>query len=331
MDEAFARGGGRLSVEQFMQMALYDESHGYYSNQIKTVGRRGDFSTTATLHPALGEAVASWLEQSDVIEIGGGDGALAESVLGAMGWLRRRKVTYHLVETSSPLVEQQKGRLAKFGRRVVWHTVVDSALEACGGNGDIFSNELVDAFPATCLRWDSARQIWDEVLVRRDGSEDFEATDYTCDWEARDGQRIERHLSYRDWLAGWLPKWSGGKMLTIDYGDRFPDLYWRRPAGTLRAYFAQTRLDGLAEFFQRAGRQDLTADVNFSELMAWGQEIGLAGGSLKTQRKFFLDALPGLEKRASKDPALAFLLSEGGAGGAFQVLEQARAAPTLPC
>lgn len=312
-----------------MQLALYDEAHGYYAKHIKTVGREGDFSTSATLHAALGEGVARWLDGSDVIEVGGGDGSLAESVLAAMGWLRRRKVRYHLVETSPPLIGQQRARLARFGKKVAWHADMAAALAACGGVADLFSNELVDAFPATSLRWDSARRGWDEVFVRADGSEEFEVSEFDCDWEPPDGQRIERHRSYRSWLAGWLPQWEVGKMLTIDYGGAFPELYRRRPGGTLRAYFAQARWDGMGEFLRRAGRQDLTADVNFSDLIEWGEQLGLGRGKLTSQREFLLGVLPGLEKRAATEPALAFLLSEEGAGGAFQVLQQRRS--TRPC
>ena len=48
MDEAFRRGGGQISVEEFMRLALYDPANGYYSKRIKTVGRGGDFSTAAS-------------------------------------------------------------------------------------------------------------------------------------------------------------------------------------------------------------------------------------------------------------------------------------------
>lgn len=110
-------------------------------------------------------------------------------------------------------------------------------------------------------------------------------------------------------------------MLTIDYGGRFPDYYRRKPAGTLRAYFSQLRLDEFGEFFQRAGSQDLTADVNFSDLMRWGADLGFGDGRLLSQREFLLGRLPALEARARQESALAFLLDPDGAGGAFCVLE----------
>ncbi len=306
-----------------MRLALFDPQHGYYSCNVRTVGRGGDFSTTATLHGALGEAIASWIGTRDVIEVGGGDGSLADGVLKSLGWWRRRRTRYHMVEKSGPLAAQQRERLQKYGARVRWHEEMESALAACGGIADVFSNELVDAFPAQVLRWDSARGRWDELAVTGGGEiVAAGASDYVCDWQPTDGQRIERHRSYREWLRGWVPAWSRGRMLTIDYGGEFPDLYRRRPMGSLRAYFAQMRLDEPGEFFQRAGKQDLTADVNFTDLLAWGEEAGLVGGTLMDQRAFLLACVPGLEQRAQREPELAFLIAAAGAGGACRVLEQ---------
>ena len=92
----------------------------------------------------------------------------------------------------------------------------------------------------------------------------------------------------------------------------------------MRAYFAQMRLDEPGEIFQRAGKQDLTADVNFTDLIQWGREVGLVGGRLMDQRTFLLGAVPGLEQRAQREPEIGFLIDPAGAGGAFQVLEQRR-------
>jgi SAM-dependent MidA family methyltransferase len=53
-------GGRAARFEDWMRVALYDAEMGYYARNIREVGPRGDFSTAATLHPALGEAVAAW-------------------------------------------------------------------------------------------------------------------------------------------------------------------------------------------------------------------------------------------------------------------------------
>ena len=113
-------------------------------------------------------------------------------------------------------------------------------------------------------------------------------------------------------------------MLTVDYGEQPPALYWRRPRGTLRAYWRHHRFAGL-EAYQRFGRQDLTADVNFTDLQRWGAALGLGTASYTNQADFLHRWLPsGVLERTESDPALAFLAHPDGAGGAFKVLEQTR-------
>lgn len=334
------------SVESFMAAALFDPQTGYYAARVRAVGRTGDFSTAATLHPALGEALArwAWAHRPDVasgwrrgwhvIELGPGGGQLAGSFLRALGPWQRLGLTLHLVEVSPALQTAQRERLRPWSGRVRWHADVAAALEASGGRALVFSNEFVDAFP--CRVWERRDGQWREVgLTRPAGcavpveqlaSEDPPAgLSSVFDGNFAEAQRVETHGRYRDFLARELaPHWRAGRQLTIDYGDELPALYHRRPRGTLRAYFRHQPLTGM-EVFARSGHQDITADVNFTDLRAWGQELGFGEGEqpLQTQAEFLRRWLPdGLDRRAAADPALGFLLDPDGAGGAFRVLEQ---------
>jgi SAM-dependent MidA family methyltransferase len=63
-------------------------------------------------------------------------------------------------------------------------------------------------------------------------------------------------------------------MLTIDYGaNSAEEIYDRRPGGTMRAYHRQQRIEG-GGIYARFGRQDLTSDVNFADLVRWGEALG---------------------------------------------------------
>ena len=345
--QIMAEAGGTISLERFMQEALYHPSCGYYAAHVTKLGREGDFSTSATLHPALGAAIARWTaahavevrhaRRWHVIELGGGSGALAASVWRSLGWLRRRGLTYHIVELSPRLQAVQRQRLAKLGRQVVWHQAIGPALDQAQGRALIFSNEFVDAFPCVQLQRDEPSGKWREVCVHWPDdaarpSETFAAWPRASDPSSATssaltaahppGQRVEVHFSFRRWLESWRARWLSGRMLTIDYGDEMPALYARRPGGTLRAYCRQQRFSG-AEVYERFGRQDLTADVNFTDLRHWGEELELATAGLLTQRAFLMQWLPRrMLRRASADAHLAFLLQEDGAGTAFKVLEQ---------
>lgn len=317
---------------RFMQRALFDPQRGYYSRKIQTVGRGGDFTTSATLSPVLGQGIARWLKTAlaeqpairDVIEIGAGTGTLMAQVRAELGWWTRRRLRWHIVETSPVLKERQQQTLR--GGSVTWWTHLEEALSHTGGHALLYHNELLDAFP--CRLLEKAADRWQEIWVgfSKEGNPTEERIE--CEplpWAAAfqtkslpPGQRVEVHASVRDWLIGWTPHWRSGQMLTIDYGDTFPALYQRRPRGTLRGYFMQQRVDGPA-LYQNIGRQDLTADINFTDYRAWASELGLTETFYDTQAAFLHS-----HRVTPRTPADDHLFHPEGAGGAFKVVVHAR-------
>lgn len=324
--------GGSIPFHRFMAEALHHPCFGYYGAQIANVGARGDFSTSATLSGRLGSAIASWAlarsselgwRRLSLIEIGAGNGELADAVLRGLGWLRRLRTDYLIVESSPGLRALQQRLLHRRGVR--WHDSVESALGTLGGRALIFSNELVDAFP--CRLFEKTTTGWKELgvtLSPEEGlSECFVGNAPEDPWFAAlgplpEGQRVERHDSYRAWLDSWAASWREGALLTIDYGDEARTLYTRRPEGSLRAYWKHRRLTG-SEVYARFGKQDLTADVNFSDLMEWGRKLGWTTRRLDTQREFLQAWGPPPPESEEKD---SILDSPCGAGEAFKVLEQ---------
>lgn len=315
------------SFAAFMARALHDPQRGYYARRIQGIGgQRGDFATAATLSPLLGQGIAAWLRESKrampevrhVIEVGAGNGALTETVRKSLGWWGRRGLRWHIVETSVALQEQQKQRL---GASVEWHSRLEEALEACAGAAFIYHNELLDAFPVRIVQCHDGE--WQEVFVE---FENGRASELLRTLEVIPGfsvlahmpqhsqQRCELHQSVRDWLHGWVPKWKRGAMLTVDYGDLFPALYRRRPRGTLRAYLMHQRLEGMA-IYENVGRQDITADVNFTDYRAWAAQLGLIEIGFASQAEFLQARVPG---------ASGPMLDPQGAGGAFKVVTHRR-------
>lgn len=166
LSDHIAAAGGWLSLEAFMQLALHHPQEGYYSSSIENIGQRGDFSTTPTLSPILAKAiVAHWKEACSrcgrrlpLLEIGAGSGALAVKILEQLGFWNRLNTDYVIVESSPRLREFQ--HLLLGGRAKIYSTM-EKALKHCGGKAFIFSNELVDAFPARVFEY--TEQDWKEV------------------------------------------------------------------------------------------------------------------------------------------------------------------------
>jgi len=248
-------GDGRAArFEDWMRIALYDPELGYYGRNVRGLGVRGDFATAATLHPALGEAVAAWAVQRrkelfggglvpwNLIEAGPGTGELARTVLEALPFLARRTVSLRLVETSPVLRAMQHARL---GGRAAWHATMEDALAACEGRALVYASELLDALPVRVLR--RLGGGWEELWISSNGAECREEwrpassegaessgafSAFSRSWP--EGQRVEIAPAVRDWFHSWKSFFVRGALLILDYGDSVDSLYERRPRGTLR-------------------------------------------------------------------------------------------------
>ena len=310
-----------IPFDQFMRRALYDPHTGYYSRRIRGLGQRGDFTTVPMVTEALARRIAAWILINqknsgcrDVIEIGPGEGKLTHAVRKHLPWHTRLHTRFHLVETSAPLriIQQQL-----LGSSVRWHQSPETALAACLGHALIFSNELVDAFPVR--RFQNTHTGWRElgVHVSPHNPPREILLPPTCLPDSSsfshshpEGQIVEIHDSYRRWLESWLPFWRAGRMLTIDYGNSAEKLYHRQPHGTLRAYLLHQRITGRG-IYENIGRQDLTADVNFTDLMHWSQPW-MNEQTLSSLSEFCGTWAP------------SWLHEEAGPGHAFLVLDQLR-------
>jgi SAM-dependent MidA family methyltransferase len=323
MSSFFSQNNDMVSFETFMEHALYDPQFGYYAHRISTVGRGGDFTTSAEISPALAKAIAAWLVVAfkknhcrHIIELGPGSGHLAAAVRKNLPWFQRWKFQFHLVETSPGLREIQQQHAGLHG--VHWHATVQEALVACDGSANLYSNEFFDAFPVRVFRRKESE--WKEVFVCMndegqitESMQPLQKPPSSSLWAKTfaEGQRIEVHEKIHHWLDEFGASWMNGSMLTIDYGNEVDSLYDRRLHGSLRAYLMHHRIEG-SGIYQNIGRQDLTSDINFTDLMTWSSAF-TCHHHLQNQHDFLL---PFVQKDHRGD---AQAIDLDGAGQAFQV------------
>jgi SAM-dependent MidA family methyltransferase len=132
---------------------------------------------------------------------------------------------------------------------------------------------------------------------------------------------------------------DAGFLVTIDYGDRAALLYGAdRREGTLRSFYRHQLTDSVLD---RVGEQDITASVNFTALMDYGQEKGLETVSYERQASFLfsnglIERTASLEKAPIEDQdvsarlAVKNLFVPGGVSDNFRVLIQ-RKLPRVDC
>ena len=311
------RDEGPLTFAAFMETALYDEPLGYYRRGAPTVGRDGDYLTSAEVHPLFAYAVAALAAQLWEIsgskdpfvlrEVGPGTGS---SVEGIAAWAAARypdfaaALRFELVEPSSASAKRQRQRLAPLGERVSWLDDLRAPLE-----GLLFANELLDAQPVHRLRWRQKR--WEELYVSVDENGCFidhggipsceSLLEPLATVAPREGQVVEVSPAVSQLVAELAGSLDRGLLLLLDYGYEREHLYapWRR-AGTLLTYYRHTPGN---DPYVRIGEQDMSCHIDVDAVTMAARAHGLTPLLVRTQAQFLnelgVTGSPDLRARAA--------------------------------
>ena len=289
---------GHIPFRDFMRLALYHPD-GYYS-QRRRIGADGDYFTSPTLHPAFGALVAIQIQAMWralgrpspfwIIEPGAGGGALARDVV-AFYQTRlpdfERAVRYIAIDRSPP---PPSARVWASG--VSW--IKSDRLPLRGAVGCVVSNELLDAFPVHrfAMRNGEAQEIHVGISPNGGFSETLRAPSSSAvqdrlsrlPFALPDEFRGEVNPEIGAWTASAAAALERGFVITIDYGGEADEIYTpRRSRGTFQTHYRH--IAGSSPY-QRIGRQDMTAHVDFTELIERGASAGLRPVFLTTQAEF---------------------------------------------
>ena len=304
------RSRGPMRFERFMEIALYD-TDGFFGGKTLRSEKGGDFLTSPEVSPLFGETLAEYVrlekerigEPFQLVEVGAGSGSLLRSLLDVID------VESLAIETSPAARE----RLSEF--------VNVSSQMPESVRGVIVANELLDNLPmALAQRVDGG---WRERWVGLDGENltfvDAKARSDVVEWldayagDVADNGWVEVQLAAQSWLLSTIALLESGSIVLIDYGDTAENLLPRRGDGTLRTY----RSHHLGPHpLEEPGKTDITADVNFSALIAAARSAG-AEVSLHRQDDFLSEF--GLRERLRE-----FRRSEMEAARAGDVAERIR-------
>ena len=351
------RGRGPLTTAEFMDLALYHPTLGYYSRTPHRTGRTGDFYTSVDIGPQFGALLAAQIDEMyrllaatgspvfDLVEVGAGNGQLARDVLDAAESTYPElyaEVRLTLVETSAAARNVQPDTLGRHRARL--------AASATGMprriSGAILANELLDALPthAVSMTADGLREIYIDLagdrFVERTGPPSSPAlADYLArlDVALVPGWRGEVNLAAVEWVRTAARRLERGFVILIDYGHTAKTLYSQRHgAGTLNTFHRHLigtvgddphQPDG-PPWLAHPGERDITAHVDLTSVQATAEAEGLELLGLLDQSQFLLGlgALddPGIGT-ASTDAlkrrlALKTLLVPGGLGSTHKVL-----------
>ena len=299
---------GPLTFAEFMGAALYGPG-GYYTRP--TSGH--DYYTSPQVHPAFGGLLAVQLfhcwqllecpRPFRIVEPGGGDGLLCRDILTAAGHLPDdfgAAIRYTIIDRRPAAGwEEAMGN----ARRVVgdflsadFSSLPPDSLDALAALSPvhcILSNELLDALPVHRVRMagDDLTELY--VAVEPDVADGYEGAFVEIPGQPSTpglaqrladrgialapGQTAEICLLLDAWAAAVAQMIGSGSgfVITIDYGRSAADLYdaSARAHGTLVTYRSHRQTDAP---LRDVGRQDITAQVDFTSVSAAGEAAGLA-------------------------------------------------------
>ena len=301
----------------------------YYASPRNPIGSDGDFYTSADLDPVFGQLLAKqfaqWASAFDaftVVELGAGKGLLARDIL------QQRRFPYMILERSAAMRQRQQELLKDYD--VTWIDDLPRDITGC-----IFSNEFFDALPVhrVVQRGGVLKEIYvTEEFQEIEGDLD-PAVEAFCQVSGRctpllnEGQIAEINLEAGRWIGRIAAALHRGYHVAIDYGYA-RDEFYAQPHGTLMCYW---RHQAVEDPYIRIGEQDMTAHVNFSDLM---EEPSLETVLFTTQKDYLiqLGILNEIERLATAGDAVSMqrllrikkLILPSSMGERFKVLVQTK-------
>jgi SAM-dependent MidA family methyltransferase len=294
IQQKIAQAGGWISFAEFMHMALYTPSLGYYSGgakkfaDLKTGG--GDFVTAPEISPLFAQTLALQAEQilaatqssnliSNILELGAGTGKLAVDLLLELDQLNCLPEQYFILEVSAHLRQVQLGNCQtklpdNLFDKLVWLDELPKKF-----NGLVLGNEVLDAIPAhiihkTAEGWCERGVSFEAGFIWRDNlindvalPAQINFTEHLPPNLAEDlpiGYITEVNPAASALVRGLADMLGTGAILLIDYGFGAAEYYHpQRNQGTLMCHYQHLVHDNP---LTHVGLQDITAHINFTEV-----------------------------------------------------------------
>ncbi len=321
------RAGGPMPLRDYLEAVLYSPGLGYYSAGARKFGAEGDFVTAPELGElygrSLGFALAPVLAACRVpvlMELGGGSGALACSLLRTLAELDRLPQRYLMLDRSADLRERQRARIGEqlpaLAERVEWL----DAPPAAPFEGALVANEVIDALAPSCFSIAAEGDRERAVALAADGRfveiDQAPATALATALAHLREHGIELPPGYRSEVLPELPAWLAavtaplvsGVAVFADYGYARREYYHpQRRMGTLIGHYRHHVIDDL---FLWPGLVDWSASVDFTAVAEAGHAAGLELMSYDSQAGLLLGVGPArlLGELAGMDEAARYRL-----------------------
>lgn len=298
---------GPITFADFMELALYEPNYGYYCSDKLNIGKKGDFYTSPYVNKAFGSVIGNFISKSfdliededlAIIELGAGKGILALDILNHLktnNIEQYNRITYYLIEQSERSRKEISESLINHKKRIKSFSSLED-LKDNSISGVVISNELFDAIPFHRLKFtkDSLSEIYvtlkdDNFIEALDSPSKDELLKYFEEnkLELAEDQEIEINLHAKNILENVNRVVKQGFILNIDYGYLENELFSpSRMKGTYKCVYKHSINETP---YLNIGEQDITAHVDFSNLIRVGESLNIHKIKYTTQGQFLLD------------------------------------------
>ena len=292
-----------LSLDKFINFALYDKKHGYYIKK-NPFGKKGDFITAPNISRLFSEMIAIWIvsfwqslgspKQFNIVEMGAGNGEMMKILLESFQnfpfFLKSSNLIIY--EKSSLLVKVQKEKLNK--KKIIWISKIDKIKKI----PTIFiANEFFDSLAIKQFR--KNKNLWFEKFIKSESKKKFfyfEKKTNIKKFEKRINFNISKNQDFIEYsemgfnylakISKFIKKNSGG-LLLIDYG--YTD---KKMKNTLQAISNHK----FANILDDIGNVDITHNISFELFRKFTNQMGGLKNNITTQKKFLTKM--GIKQRA---------------------------------
>jgi SAM-dependent MidA family methyltransferase len=296
---------GRIDISEFTSLSQYG-NNGYYIEK-NPIGLNNDFITAPEISQMFGEILGLFIlnywqskinTSFNLIELGPGKGTLIKDILrvGNIDKKYLNSIYLTLIEKNNKMINIQK----KFFEYLYFFKVkCKESFQIHQNNipSIIYSNEFFDCFP---VRQFYRKEKWIEKFVKYNSVENI--FHFVSD-EVRDKKTLKdlkqfdeikvaefsnSRKNYFDKVCKFIKK-NKGMIITIDYGYKKPTNHL-----TLQTIYSHRK----THLFENIGNQDITAHVNFDELINIAINNELNVEIYCSQRDFLISC--GIEQRNEK-------------------------------
>jgi SAM-dependent MidA family methyltransferase len=296
----------KILFSEFMNQSLYHPDYGYYTNKANIFGDQGDFITSPITSSIFGECISNefiniirYQKTSSILELGGGDGSLAISILKHLKKNKSLPDKYIILEISENLINYQKERVKKElpNDYNIFKWVTN--LEEVKINGLVIANEFFDAIPTERFRVKNSKletlyiesnnqsfnYIWDESSD--DFSNELSRAKNNHNIDFSDGYVSELNLNNSKWINLIDKSMESGVLFITDYGYHSQEYFLQdRSDGTLVCIHQhKSNFDPLSNI----GNQDISSFVNFSHLKNLSVNTDLTVSGFLSQSSFLIN------------------------------------------